>query len=100
MNLPEPAWLTAKVDQRLAEIKEPMLAAANVSEPTIIATYLAEPDHEPSPDEIDLWERTCDRCDTYIPDDGEFYTGHVVREVEGRQVMLTFGVCAPCKDVT
>ena len=76
-----------------------MMATARAADPTIVMTYLSEPDHEPTREELDRWERTCDRCGTYVPDDGEFYTGSVLRVIEGRQVMFTFGVCAPCKAV-
>lgn len=93
----EPAWLTAKVDQKIQLVKEPMLAAARANNAGIVMTFLDEGRAEMTDEERERWERTCDRCQTYVPDEGEFWTGHVVREVEGQQVMMAFGLCGPCR---
>lgn len=95
----EPAWLTAKVDQRLALIQTAMLAAADSTDPDFVMTYLDE-GGQMSDEERERWERTCDNCGRYCAANDDFWTGHVLRQVEGRQVMLAFGVCADCKDQT
>ena len=93
----EPAWLTAKVDQKIALVKVPMLNAARATQAGFVMTFLDEGHAHMTDEEREQWERTCDRCHTYVPDDGEFYTGHVVRDVEGQQVVMAFGVCGPCR---
>lgn len=116
-----PIWLTAKVDQRLALMEE---AIGDVVEESIqlfhrltgfkpaaevdmikqmmhgnvMMTPLTEPDEGSSPEEIARWERTCDNCGAFVPDGELFYTGQLVREFHGEQVILIFGVCPVCKE--
>jgi hypothetical protein len=96
---PEPVWLTTKIERRLDVIRDGMMAAARNTGAQFVMTYLDEPDPGATDAERDRWERTCDNCGRYCPPDGEwdFWTGHVVREIDGRQVMIAFGVCAVCR---
>ena len=116
-----PAWLTAKVDQRLALMEEAigdvvdesveMFHAltgfkpsadvdmiAKMMQGNIMMTPLSEPDEGSSVEEIRRWERSCDNCETFVPDGELFFTGQLVREFHGQQVILVFGVCPACKD--
>src|SRR4051812_4755289 len=93
---PEPMWLKAKIDQRLALMEEHMGNAADVPA-QVVLTPLTEPAEHASKAERDRWERTCDNCGTYCPAEKPFYTGHVVRMRGEVQVIFMFGVCAPCK---
>jgi hypothetical protein len=93
-----PPWLVAKVDQRLElMIQHGALAIARESGAPMIMTFLDEGSPGMSEEERERWERTCDRCGEYIPDDGEFYTGHMNRTIEGIQIFMAFGVCGSCK---
>jgi len=92
----EPAWLAAKVDQRLALMEEHMGDVSKL--PThFVMTPLTEPEENASKEEFDHWERTCDNCGVYCPWPTDFYTGTTVRMRGETQVIFTFGVCATCK---
>ena len=98
----EPPWLIAKVDRRIAEIRDGGAFEIAGDNKPIIATFLDEGDHEMTAEEHEKWERTCDGCGQYCPtgEDGiNFYTGHTGRIINGRQVLLTYGVCENCKTV-
>lgn len=99
---PEPAWLTAKIDQRIQLMRDKGAFEIASESQALIFSFLDEGDHEMTPAEFARWERTCDRCHRYCPPDGgmAFYTGHAMREIEGRQVILAFGVCDECKEAT
>ena len=105
MSLQEqPTWLMAKVDQRVAlMVEKGALDTAREAGSTFIFSFLDEGDHEMTKEELARWERTCDNCGRYIPEDAPegpdgFYTGHLARTVEGIQIMLAFGVCGTCKE--
>jgi hypothetical protein len=92
-----PAWLTAKVDQRVALILEVMGAAVKgIDDYTTVMTPLTEPAEGASPAEIQRWERMCDNCGRYCGVGEDFFTGHLVRDVEGHQVVFMFGSCPRC----
>lgn len=97
-----PAWVTAMVDQRIAlMIEKGALDQAREAGSNLVFSFLNEGDHEMSKEELDHWERTCDHCGRYIPEDAPdgpdgFYTGHLTRTVEGIQIILAFGVCGTC----
>lgn len=95
----EPGWLIEKVDQRIALIRQSGAFEVAAEEQPLIFSFLDEGDHEMTSEELERWERTCDHCGKYVPDQGTetFYTGHVARTIEGRQVILAFGVCGTCK---
>ncbi len=100
MSLEEfsPPWLKAKVEQRLAFlIEHGALDVARESGAPFIMTFLDEGDPDMTAAERERWERTCDGCGRYIPGDGEFYTGHIKRDIEEVQVLMAFGVCGECK---
>jgi hypothetical protein len=94
-----PAWLTAKVDQRLALVEE-SIGNADLATTSIVMTPLLEP-HPTAPALTwARWDRTCDSCLVYCPDTEAFYTGHVVRALRnGTQVCITFGVCEICRSI-
>lgn len=99
-SIKEPAWLTTMADQRLALLVEGgALASAEVVVANIVMTTLTEPDPSQS---IERWERTCDRCGTYVPPNADppFYTGTLSRESGGFRIYMAFGLCSVCKDVT
>jgi hypothetical protein len=89
----EPAWITAKVDQRLALMAEAGIDAFKDTE--LVMTPLAEPSKGCTDAEYRRWDRTCDNCGAYCP--RQFFTGHVVRRWRGVQVIFSFGVCLGCK---
>jgi hypothetical protein len=89
-----PGWLTAKVDQRIAELA-PVIAAQQQNTPSMVMTPLTEPP-EDTQESYDRWDRSCDNCGAYCPDDVKFYSGSYSRLVGGVQVMVSFGVCDNC----
>lgn len=90
-----PAWLTAKVDQRLAMFEQ--VLGGQLEQLHIVMAPLSEPDEDASPEEFEQWDRTCDNCGRYCKEPLEFYTGGVVRYLkDGQPVHLTFGVCKDC----
>lgn len=94
-----PAWVIAKVDQRLALMDEVLgPAVAGLDEYAAVMTPLTEPGENATPAEMLRWERACDNCDRYCRD--EFYTGHYRVEHKGTKVIFTFGSCPACKDLT
>jgi len=99
--IPEPAWLTAKVDARIAEIRKGGAFDLAESVQPIVMTFLDEGSPHMTDEERERWERTCDNCERYCPEGGmAFYTGHVLRMEEGRQVILAYGVCDDCRRAT
>ena len=75
----EQDWMIAKVDQRIALMKEGGAFDIATEEKPLIFSFLDEGDHEMTGEELARWERTCDRCGKYVPDIGTetFYTGHI-----------------------
>lgn len=91
MQMNEPAWLTAKIDQRVALVEQE-LARGRHSSANVVFVMLTEPPDD-SEQEAARWERTCDNCGKDCTD-SDFYTGHVIRELrDGRKVFIGFGVC-------
>jgi hypothetical protein len=96
----EPAWLLAKVDQRLTLMREKVgepEVFKKLGAPDLILTPLSEPLTEPTPEQLERWDRTCDNCGKYCPHD--LWTGSVSRDWGGLQVVMTFGVCPDCKEI-
>lgn len=96
----EPAWLIAKVDQRLAQMSQAMDTPEGrfaLSLTDIVLTPLAEPPEGATPLEFERWDKTCDNCGKHCPT--SLYTGHVMRLHLGTRVNLTFGVCPECKEI-
>lgn len=90
----EPVWLTTRVDALLAELEPALRGAATVS--SVVLCTLSEPAEDASAAERERWERTCDRCGTYCPDETTFYTGTLTRDQAGVQVIIGFGICPAC----
>ena len=90
----EPSWLTLRVAERIA-LMEQALGGASFGL-GVVMTTLTDPPEGSSREETERWERTCDNCRTYCPDDSEFYTGTVARTLAGAQVIIAFGACPKC----
>jgi len=94
---PTPPWLTAKIDQRVALMLDTLgPAVSGFDEYTVVMTPLTEPEEDATPAEIQRWERACDNCGRYCHVGENFFTGHLVRDVEGHQVIFMFGACPEC----
>lgn len=94
-HIKEPAWLLAKIDQRIALFTDRM--PEDLVKPYgIVMTPLTEPRPGATVEEMERWERTCDNCDIYVPEGQVFYTGHSSRVIHGKQAIVTFGACARC----
>lgn len=88
----EPAWLTAKVDQRLALMADKM-GDINLDY-SVVMTPVSEPREGATREEMVRWERSCDNCGLFCP--GAFYTGTTTRKGFDTQVIFTFGACPKC----
>ena len=95
----EPAWLTAKADQRLALMADGLKDVKIEDVNTVLMTPLTEPPENATALEIKVWDRSCDNCNLYVMANSPFYTGAVKRELHGLEVILTYGVCSSCKDL-
>lgn len=86
-----PAWLQAKIDQRMALVADAVPSA----DWPVIVTPLTEADENATPLQRQQWDRTCDACGKHCPYPREdFYTGHVQRTREdGVLVLMFYGVC-------
>jgi hypothetical protein len=97
-----PAWLIAKIDQRLALLDETKLPQSlqsdvwNQAAVTAIVMALEEPDEDATPEQRAAWERQCDNCGTDCSTT-DFYTGHIQKVKGTVTVLITFGVCPTCK---
>ena len=92
------SWAEEATTRRLVVMTE-ALQLAQESDFAIIMTMLSEPAEGASAEDQARWERTCDHCGKYIPDDGDFYTGTLTRDVGLLQVIITFGACTECKEL-
>lgn len=91
-----PAWLSAKVDQRMALVDQHVTPAALTmsGKLPLILTPLTEPSPLASDTVLSQWDRTCDCCGRFCPDEVDFYTGQVQRTTKGGVlVIMFFGVC-------
>lgn len=95
-----PAWVMHMIDQRLA-LMEHMLPADTVAGFGVIMTTLTEPGEGADEEAYDRWERTCDNCGTYCPDDVAFFTGQLITTLDSidAKVIVTFGACERCKSL-
>lgn len=93
----EPGWLVAAVDQRVALLMD---KAGNLlpeyERQTLVFTVLTEPTTDKVSD-YKRWDRTCDRCGTFVPSPDPFYTGHSQRvSRHGQRIFISYGLCEPC----
>lgn len=99
MKQETPPWLLAKVDQRLAlmehEIGKVTGERPNFTGYSLVMTSVTEPDEDVTPEQFEIWDKSCDNCGRYCPT--TLWTGHVTRFTWDVQVILTFGVCPQCK---
>jgi hypothetical protein len=90
--------LQRKADEKISAMLEAMDPNLRVDAPFIMM-LLTEPEGEDIDQEtLDRYDRTCDLCGTYCPDNELFYTGSIERQIPGATVMVTFGVCKSCRD--
>lgn len=92
----EPAWLAAKIDQRVAFLRTHGVGPEVDAD--FVMTPLTEPEGEGGA-AMDRWERTCDNCGAYCPDPIPFWTGSAARDIGTVQVIIMFGTCKGCKDL-
>lgn len=93
----EPPWLQAKVDQRIAFMRDKLgdLGWQLIKRQTaLLMTPLTEPDEGASELEFARWEHTCDNCGAYVP--RTMWSGSVERMVDGVRVIISFGACPGC----
>lgn len=97
-----PPHLIAEGDQVVARILDALPKIAPPQDLIIMGTFTPCPD---DPELADRWERTCDSCRTYVPDDQPFYTGQMSRQPELERtaegdgqvtIILTLGFCQSC----
>jgi hypothetical protein len=98
MSIPqykEPAWLLAKTDQKLADMRDNLTADRLAGFKAVLI-----PLFDPAPGVDDTgggrWDRTCDNCGKYCPDGTPYFVGQTKREMHGKSVFLTFGACSEC----
>lgn len=96
----EPVWVTAKADQRMAELaadaaNNDQIQALMVLHPEapIIAHLVEEPDVESKLD-VFTRDRTCDNCKEFDPE-RTMPTG-VVRKMDSRALLLSLVACYSC----
>lgn len=90
----DPSWLKAKIDQRLALLKD-AIQLQQLAGIGIVMTSLTEPPEDASEEEYKAWDESCDNCGKV----GGIYTGHATIDVGLVQVVITFGSCPECKDL-
>ena len=92
-----PAWLRAKIDQRLALMAEVTGGPENFTGMEIVAMTLTEPGEDCTDAEFTRWERTCDSCGNYCPPAEPFYSGQRMEPWGPTKVLIIWGECHPCK---
>jgi len=91
----EPAWLTAKIDQRIAMMKDVLgPAVEGFADYNVVMTPLTEPPEGASEVAVAMWDGSCDNCGRFCPT--LLWTGKSEREVAGVRVVITFGACPQC----
>lgn len=105
----EPAWLSAKIDQRLAMMADVITSESGTtdaemtellkSQLTVMMTPLTEPAEGATIADMQRWERECDNCGAYSPPGTMFFTGHASRTKWETQIVFMFGMCGTCKEL-
>lgn len=97
-RIPNPPWLVAKADQRVASV-EHLLPLVPVDAHVLMA--LTEPPENCTPEQYRTWDRSCDCCGVYVPDGENLWTGHALFTMPaGHKIRFTFGICDMCKAMT
>jgi hypothetical protein len=93
-----PPDLQSKLDQRIAMLEDAGAFMLRMLDKDVVLV-LALTDPPPGITEATylVWDRTCDRCGKYCPNDRPFYTGSLQTIVLGHVVSFSFGVCQACK---
>lgn len=94
MTTTEPAWLTAKVDQRLALMADMIWQPDVLTGYVAVVTTLTEPAEGCGPHEYAQWDKSCDNCGKYCPATG--LDGTVRRELMGVTVEVAYRMCRQC----
>lgn len=96
-----PAWLIAKIDQRLAELDtltgNVLPALVKLQDYAMVLLPLSEPAEGACSVERERWEHTCDHCGKYGP--GTMRCGHVEKLHREIPVVVTLGACPECWDL-
>lgn len=94
--LDEPAWLVAMLDQRIALVLDKFADQMDIlrNMDMCMLTLTEPPEHET----IERWERTCDRCGTYVPGEG-LMLGSALRTAQGIRFVVTLACCEPCSEL-
>lgn len=91
-----PAWLIEAVTERMAKDQAVLANAMAATQSNIVMVFLSEPAEDTPPEERERWERTCDNCGRYCPDEEQFFTGLVHMPLGNGHVEVTFGACPDC----
>lgn len=94
--LDPPAWLIAKIDQKVELLKRTLKSQA-FGQFQVAVTPLVEPPEGASDEAFKQWEQTCDNCGAFVPND--LWSGAATRELHGMQVVIMYGVCTRCKEL-
>lgn len=84
------------VAARLNGMRAAIALAAESDPPAVVMTTLTEPPDDATDEDRRRWDRSCDLCGTWCPEDTEFWTGSTTPPGQPVQVIVTFGVCGPC----
>lgn len=89
-------WVVPMVNAFMAEHQVELANAMKATSSNIVVTFLNEPADSATPEEREKWERTCDNCGRYCPDDEQFYSAMALRPLLNGRVEITFGSCLGC----
>lgn len=92
----EPAWLTAKVDQRIAEVREHLAGLANADLFDVIMIQLTELDDTATAWQRQHWEFACDNCREFHPRD--LRCSRYEKVIGDQTFVVCFGACPACWD--
>lgn len=92
-----PTWLQAKVDQRMAQLKEQAGDAFDNVDFTVVMLSLTDPPEASGPAAVQAWETSCDCCHLPFPGEGGLLVGTMPQQFNTEVVVeITFGTCRDC----
>lgn len=89
-----PSWLTAALDQRLAQMDTATGGALPLMQFDMVLMPLTEPEEDATPAERERWEFTCDNCGKYAP--STMLSGDITVVHRGMTMAITLGACPEC----